>query len=240
MQYKPLYTLKQRLLDSLNMTNDHYYSVFCTYRFNGSMRAEPDFVNSISQIRRIQVGKAPDGNMPQWLKEIVQSSTECMKQGGQVKLQRSGTRQFEGKQRKDSIVSPTVINETPLEMLYKLDQNMLVASWIDDLGYPQKELEDKVLFYNSEQILNKDDCIEHFKKDKKKKFHDKNIEFSCKKGRKHEQNQDNFFVILEKKVKIMGVFDGHGINGHLMSSFTMGAMVSYIQNSKRFNEESIT
>jgi len=24
----------------------------------------------------------------------------------------------------------------PLEMMYKMDSNVLVASWIDDLGYP--------------------------------------------------------------------------------------------------------
>jgi len=37
----------------------------------------------------------------------------------------------------------------------------------------------------------------------------------------------------------MGVFDGHGLNGNRMSSFCMGAMVDYIQNSKRFNEQEI-
>lgn len=32
----------------------------------------------------------------------------------------------------------------------------------------------------------------------------------------------------------MGVFDGHGLNGHLASCFTMSAMVEFIENSKRF------
>lgn len=93
-----------------------------------------------------------------------------------------------------------------------------------------------MLFYNSEQILNKNDVLEHFKKENKKKFADKNVEFSCKKGKKHSMNQDNFFVIIEGKTRFMGVFDGHGYNGHLMSAFTMGAMVDFIQNSKRFRE----
>ena len=34
----------------------------------------------------------------------------------------------------------------------------------------------------------------------------------------------------------MGVFDGHGLNGHLVSSFVMGSMVNYIRNSKRFKD----
>lgn len=58
----------------------------------------------------------------------------------------------------------------------------------------------------------------------------------CKKGKRLDYNQDNFFVIVEKKIKYVGVFDGHGVNGHLMSSIAMGAMVEFIQNSKRFNE----
>lgn len=78
--------------------------------------------------------------------------------------------------------------------------------------------------------------LEHFKKDNFRKFADKKVEFSCKKGAKNDVNQDNFFVITENKTKFMGVFDGHGINGHKASAFTMGAMVDYIQNSKRFNE----
>ena len=34
----------------------------------------------------------------------------------------------------------------------------------------------------------------------------------------------------------MGVFDGHGLNGGLISSYAMGSMVDFIRNSKRFRE----
>lgn len=61
-------------------------------------------------------------------------------------------------------------SQNPLEMMYKMDSNVLVASWIDDLDYPQKPWEDKILFYNSENILNNEDLLEHFKKDNVKKF----------------------------------------------------------------------
>lgn len=120
--------------------------------------------------------------------------------------------------------------------MYKIDSNVLVASWINDLGYKQNEEDSKELFYNSESLLNKGDLLEHFKKDNRKKFADKNIQFMCKKGIRHDYNQDNFFVIVEKKIKFIGIFDGHGVNGHQMSSFAMSSMVDFIQNSKRFND----
>ena len=37
----------------------------------------------------------------------------------------------------------------------------------------------------------------------------------------------------ENSLKIFGVFDGHGLNGHLVSSFAMGAMAEFIQNVKK-------
>jgi len=32
----------------------------------------------------------------------------------------------------------------------------------------------------------------------------------------------------------MGIFDGHGLNGGLVSSYVMGHMVDYIKHSKHF------
>ena len=127
----------------------------------------------------------------------------------------------------------------PLDEHYQNDSNILVASWIDDLGYPQKEYDEKILFYNSETILNREDVLEHFKRDNKKLFAERNIEFSCRKGKQNAMNQDSFFCICDGKNKFYGIFDGHGTNGHLASSFAMGAMVDYIKNSKRFKEKSI-
>jgi serine/threonine protein phosphatase PrpC len=93
------------------------------------------------------------------------------------------------------------------------------------------------LFYNSETILNRENILEHFKRDYKKQFQD--VEFSCKKGKNTKINQDSFFSIVEddingkENVKIFGVFDGHGLNGHLVSSFAMGQMAEFMQNSSR-------
>ena len=61
-------------------------------------------------------------------------------------------------------------------------------------------------------------------------FHERNIEFLCKKGGYHnslntegymtkKQNQDNFFCVTDNELKIFGVFDGHGEYGHLVSSY---------------------
>ena len=45
-------------------------------------------------------------------------------------------------------------------------------------------------------------------------------------------NQDNFFAIQDGDIKIFGVFDGHGLNGHCSSSFAMGSMVDFLKNRK--------
>ena len=113
-----------------------------------------------------------------------------------------------------------------------------MATWIDDIGYPQNDWDDKILFYNNESILNRENILEHFKRDNKKQFND--IEFACKKGKNTKINQDSFFTIIEDDImnkenslKIFGVFDGHGLNGHLVSSFAMGAMAEFLQNAKK-------
>ena len=37
-QYVPLFTLKQNLLRELNISDDHFYQSFITYRFKNSLR----------------------------------------------------------------------------------------------------------------------------------------------------------------------------------------------------------
>lgn len=103
---------------------------------------------------------------------------------------------------------------TPCIELYQEDSNILVSSWINDLGLPQEKFDDKILFYNSESILNKQNLLGHFVRNNKKEFEDKNIEFLCKKGENSSTNQDNFFCIIDGNNKFYGIFDGHGINGH--------------------------
>ena len=66
--------------------------------------------------------------------------------------------------------------------MYKEDPNFLVASWMNDLGIQQNEFDDKILFFNSESILNNNNLLSHFSKSNKKELDDKNIEIFCKKG----------------------------------------------------------
>jgi serine/threonine protein phosphatase PrpC len=97
-------------------------------------------------------------------------------------------------------------------------------------------MDDKMLFFNSEVLINKQSILEHFKRDNKKMLMDKNVEIGCKKGKVNSENQDSFFYLIDGDVKIIGVFDGHGVKGHLASSVAMGAMAKYIQNSQRFKD----
>ena len=115
------------------------------------------------------------------------------------------------------------------------ENNILAASWIDDAGSTQKYEDDKLLFYNNETILNKMSVYEHFLSENKQLFADRNIEFCSKKGYNGYINQDNFFCLIDGDVKIYGLFDGHGVNGHLISGFAMGTMIDYIKHSKQFS-----
>lgn len=140
---------------------------------------------------------------------------------------------------KDSPGLDVTIHLMPCDELYEKDKNILVATWINDFGYPQKIWDDKILFYNSEKILNRENILDHFKRDNKKQMQD--VEYVCRKGNNNIMNQDNFFVIQDGDCKIFGIFDGHGLNGHNCSSFAMGAMVDFLKNRKNkpdFNKAS--
>lgn len=81
----------------------------------------------------------------------------------------------------------------------------------------------------------------HFDRECKNAFLDKHIEFMCKKGNQNEKNQDNIFILLDGEIKIFGVFDGHGLNGHLVSSFAQGKMLEFIRkkNGDFFNQANL-
>jgi len=40
--------------------------------------------------------------------------------------------------------------------------------------------------------------------------------------------------VLDGDIKIFGVFDGHGIHGHLVSGFASGIMLKYIRDNGKF------
>lgn len=69
--------------------------------------------------------------------------------------------------------------------------------------------------------------------------HDKivNPRFACAGYNNHRpdcdefiDNKNSFFSISDGKTKIIGVFDGHGPQGHIVSSAAMGTMLDYLRN----------
>ena len=113
------------------------------------------------------------------------------------------------------------------------EDNLLIASWMHDPAYPQKPHEGKILFHNNETLLQRGNMTDHFSRTNpymKNILVDRDIEFQCNKGNETEMNQDNLFILIDNDVKIFGVFDGHGINGHRVSSFACGKTFEYIRN----------
>ena len=130
---------------------------------------------------------------------------------------------------------PPHITMNELSLFKVEDENILVASWMDDLGNKQQDFDDKLLFYNNEDILNEKSILNHFSKKHRLQFlnqRDHSIEYLCKKGQLNSVNQDNFFCIVDGDIKIMGIFDGHGEQGHIVSNFAMCQMVDYIKNAQ--------
>lgn len=109
---------------------------------------------------------------------------------------------------------------------------------MDTGSLQQQEFDEKILFYNNEDIINERSLLNHFSKKHKTIFNNHNIEFISKKGQVGPVNQDNFFALVDGDVKIMGLFDGHGDMGHFVSNFAMASMVNYIKNAEIMNGKS--
>lgn len=107
---------------------------------------------------------------------------------------------------------------------------MLTATWLDGAHSLQNESEEKLLFFINETLLEKKSITSHFQREHKKMFLEKHIEFSCRKGMVTETNQDNLFILIDGEVKIYGLFDGHGQNGHIVSSFAQSKVLDFIRN----------
>ena len=56
-------------------------------------------------------------------------------------------------------------DQNEIDYIEPSDNNILVASWIDDWGTPQKDFEDRIVFYNSETLLNQQNIFNHFQKE---------------------------------------------------------------------------
>jgi hypothetical protein len=189
--YKPLFSLKKNLLKSLNMDDEHFYAVFCTYRFLTSTRRDMEFRENIRLMRKKQLNKEDDADLCLGFANIldpnacIKANQEAMSKVKAYGMQQKGIQKGlpPGDNEPYSALPDTehnVLNNEeegiydedieilPCDEIYSKDKNVLVATWIDDIGYPQNDWDDKILFYNNESILNRENILEHFKRDNKK------------------------------------------------------------------------
>lgn len=61
----------------------------------------------------------------------------------------------------------TVIQD---QMRPLIEKNIIAATWLDDMGKPQKEMQDRHIFYNNETLLLQGNLKSHFEKKNIKKF----------------------------------------------------------------------
>lgn len=86
----------------------------------------------------------------------------------------------------------------------------------------QREFEDKVVEKSG------DDLPEGYLKDR-------GVAAACKKGMKPEvQNQDNFCLVVQEGVLMLGVFDGHGPSGHQVSAYVSVALPAALASHEAF------
>ena len=128
-----------------------------------------------------------------------------------------------------------------------IEHNMLAASWVNDITSMQKEFEHRKIFYMNESLLIEENIRKHFDPRNDRKFHAHGQEFLCVKGAgpklssatdkmsycqqvRNNDNKNSFFSIIDGDIKIIGLFDGHGEQGHLVSSAAMGIMLDYLRN----------
>ena len=71
--YKPLFVLKRHLLERLGIDDDHYYSVFCTYRFQSSIRRDTGFVRTVEKMRGIELNTDKENLTKSVVSEVLSS-----------------------------------------------------------------------------------------------------------------------------------------------------------------------
>ena len=91
----------------------------------------------------------------------------------------------------------------------------------------QREFEDKVVEKSG------DDLPEGYLKNR-------GVAAVCKKGLKPEvQNQDDFCVVVQQGILILGVFDGHGPSGHQVSAYVSVALPAALSSHEAFKTNPI-
>jgi len=63
---------------------------------------------------------------------------------------------------------------------------------------------------------------------------DKGIGYYCKKGNKPAPNQDDFCILIDGETVIIGVFDGHGIYGHICSNIVQHLIIKFLLSNPNY------
>ena len=126
-------------MKKIDFKEDHPFKIFCTWRFKDSVRQQEVFKRNLQRTRQDKLDSfnLQDADIIQ-TKQNKNNSKKKSKAGGDDASS-------------DEEESRVFTNEE----LYELEtSNLLVASWITNLGYQEKPYEDKFLFFNSEVLLN--------------------------------------------------------------------------------------
>lgn len=66
-------------------------------------------------------------------------------------------------------------------------------------------------------------------------IHDMNSDYICMKGLNAKNaNQDDFSIALQNNFKLLGIFDGHGPNGHIISTYASRRIMQLIASDNYF------
>ena len=47
----------------MGFSDDHFFKIFCTWRFNNSVRVNKEFLENVTRMRAVQIQKFDDGPM---------------------------------------------------------------------------------------------------------------------------------------------------------------------------------
>lgn len=151
--------LKHDLMENLSFNDEHPYKIFCNWRFKDSVRNEDIFKRNLARIRQ---KKIQSFNFPG--QDTMMNNLKSSGGGGNARSVRKSSNagsESENLNMDGNLEDPD--DEISNDQLYNMDSsNVIVASWLNNLGYPEKQHEDKFLFFNNETLLNNRDILEHF------------------------------------------------------------------------------
>jgi hypothetical protein len=69
-QYKPVHMLKNKLLRKLDISDEHFFRIFATYRFQSSVRKTKDFKEILETMRHMELRQYNDPSIAGYLTDM--------------------------------------------------------------------------------------------------------------------------------------------------------------------------